>query len=130
MTTAAKTAPLRVPDGAQTLEDRVKRRLRAGATLLGVASAENISVALATIIVEDLTRRGLVSGAESLCASGLGACGGSQSEQTLIHCSGCPLVPMRQSKAREYGPRPIPQASSVARLFNPLSEVGSVSTSS
>ncbi len=94
-------AATRVRDAGKetrTLEDRVKSRLFEGATIVGVAAAENISVGLATIIVEDLGRRGLVSPAESLCASGLGACGGGKSAQVAIHCAGCPLLPMRPSK--------------------------------
>ncbi len=93
------TPPLGVRGGTPTLEERVKARLFEGATIVGVAAAENISVGLATIIVEDLGRRGLVSPAESLCASGLGACGGGQGEQVAIHCAGCPLISLRPSKA-------------------------------
>lgn len=83
----------------RTLEDRVKDRLVEGGTVAAVAASENISLALATIIVEDLGRRGLVSPAESLCASGLGACGSGESDEIALHCAGCPLIPMRVAKA-------------------------------
>lgn len=84
---------------SSTLEERVKSRLVEGGTIAAVAVAENISVGLATIIVEDLGRRGLVSPAESLCASGLGACGSGVSDQVALHCAGCPLIPLKVAKA-------------------------------
>ena len=84
---------------ALPLEERVKARLVEGGTMAAVAASENISVGLATIIVEDLGRRGLVSPAESLCASGLGACGSGESDQIALHCAGCPLIPLRVAKA-------------------------------
>ena len=77
----------------------MKARLLQGGTVAAVAVSENISVGLATIIVEDLGRRGLVSPAESLCASGLGACGGGVSDQIALYCAGCPLISLRTLKA-------------------------------
>lgn len=83
-----------------SLNGRVQAHLRAGASVQTIATAEGISVSLAEIMVEDLRRRGLATGAESLCASGLGACGGGQpSPQAALYCAGCPLVPLRRRPA-------------------------------
>lgn len=81
-----------------SLEDRVRARLRTGATTSSIAKLENISPELANLIVDDLTRRGLASPAETMCASGLGACGSGEGPEVALHCSGCPLVPL--------GPKP------------------------
>ncbi len=91
---ASKPSPLR----GKELVERVQARLRTGATVKAIAALEGISVPLATIIVEDLERRGVASPAESLCASGLGACGGGAGPDVSLHCAGCPLVPLRPRK--------------------------------
>lgn len=102
---ARSSAPIhRVVDGEArlptSLADRVMARLRSGSSTHAIAAAEGISPALAQIMVEDLQRRGLAMGAESLCASGLGACGeGPVSEQAALHCAGCPLVSLRRRSA-------------------------------
>lgn len=87
MTAIAALSPAR-----PSLLDRVRGRLRQGATAGAIARAEGISQVLAQIIIDDLTRRGAVGEAQSLCSSGLGMCGGGASDQARIHCSGCPLV--------------------------------------
>lgn len=78
-----------------SLTERVKARLRAGATTQTIANLEGISPGLAELMVEDLKRRGMVMSAESLCASGLGACGGGDSDEVRLHCAGCPLIALR-----------------------------------
>lgn len=90
-------APLGPPVGARppSLIDRVRARLLAGATTQSIAAGEGISPALAEIMVDDLQRRGLAATANSLCASGLGACAGGTGDDVRIHCAGCPLVPLR-----------------------------------
>lgn len=99
----ARSAPLspRSPKGPPpSLTARVQTRLEEGGTVTSIATSENITPALAAIMVEDLMRRGLVTPAESLCASGLGACGGGAGPEVAIHCAGCPLIPLRR-KHRE-----------------------------
>ena len=81
-----------------SLMDRVRARLLAGATLSSIAAGEGISLALAEIMVDDLERRGLAASADSLCSSGLGACGSGASPETMVTCAGCPLVPLRLAK--------------------------------
>lgn len=83
------------PPRPMSLIDRVVVRLRSGATVESISASEGITVALARLMVEDLERRGLLASAESLCASGFGACGGGDSDQVRLHCSGCPLAPLR-----------------------------------
>lgn len=78
---------------------RVQAHLRRGNTVAAIASAENLSPVLVEIIVDDLSRRGRLMPAESLCASGLGACGGGKSPEIALHCAGCPLVPLRLRSA-------------------------------
>lgn len=84
-----------------SLEERVRARLRTGATTSAIAQLENISPELAQLIIDDLTRRGLASPAESMCASGLGACGGGEGPNVALHCSGCPLVPLSTKPKRQ-----------------------------
>lgn len=60
-----------------------------------IARQEQISPALAQIMVEELSRSGRVMEANSLCASGLGACGGGTGDAVALHCAGCPLIPLR-----------------------------------
>ncbi len=81
-----------------TLTERVRARLLTGATIDSIARLEGISPALAEIMVDELKRLGLVTAADTLCASGLGACHGGDSPEVRIHCSGCPLIPLRTSK--------------------------------
>ncbi|WP_129587599.1 hypothetical protein [Actinomyces minihominis] len=82
-----------------SLAERVRAHLRTGATVSSIAGAEGVSPVLVEILVDDLERRGLASQAESLCASGLGACSGGDSPQVALHCAGCPLVPLRPRSA-------------------------------
>ena len=42
--------------------------------------------------LQDMQRRGHATSAQSLCASGLGACHGNKVPEVMLHCSGCPLV--------------------------------------
>lgn len=83
-----------------SLSERVQAHLRTGATVQKIAHAEGINLILAEIIVDDLQRRGDALPAESLCSSGLGACGGGPtSEEVRLYCAGCPLVPLRSRSA-------------------------------
>ena len=74
-----------------SLTDRVVARLRTGATVESIAVNEGISSGLAQLMVDELRRLGVLMSAESLCASGLGACGGADNDQVRLHCAGCPL---------------------------------------
>ena len=78
-----------------SLIERVQTRLQSGATIEAIARLEHISLPLAQIMVEELTRSGQAIGAESLCASGLGLCGGGTDEAARLYCAGCPLIPLK-----------------------------------
>lgn len=80
-----------LPTRPVSLTDRVVARLHAGATVESIALNEEISPGLAQLMVDELERRGMLMSATSLCASGLGACGGVDTEQVRLHCAGCPL---------------------------------------
>lgn len=73
---------------------RLYLALRRGATVRAAAAEAGVSGALAEVMVDEMTRTGLLDRAETLCASGLGACGGGTSDEVRIHCAGCPLVPL------------------------------------
>lgn len=75
-----------------TLVERLSVHLREGKTAASAAAAEGISPALGEIIVDDMRRRGVLTPAQSLCASGLGMCSGGKSQEAKVHCAGCPLV--------------------------------------
>lgn len=74
-----------------SLVNRVAADLAEGMSIPGVAAREGISPELGQIIVDDLLRRGVLTSATSLCASGLGACSGGTSPTTKVACAGCPL---------------------------------------
>lgn len=78
-----------------SMTDVVQAHLRTGATVQKIADAEGISSALVEIMVDDLERRGLAASANSLCASGLGACGTGEATDTALLCAGCPLASLR-----------------------------------
>lgn len=80
---------------SEPLSDRVLKRLEQGATVTAIAARERADARLVSVIVDDLTRRGLVGSANSLCASGLGACGSGQSPEVALQCAGCPLASLR-----------------------------------
>ena len=83
-----------------SVPQRIQARLRTGATTAAIAAAEGLNPILVDIVVDDLRRRGELLPAESLCASGLGACGTEEvTEDVLIHCAGCPLMPLRRRSA-------------------------------
>lgn len=71
---------------------RLKEALARGCTLEAAAQRAKVSLAFATVVVEDMQRRGQAASAQSLCASGLGACHGNHDPQVVLHCAGCPLV--------------------------------------
>ncbi len=71
---------------------RLKEALARGCTLEAAAQRAKVSLAFATVVVEDMQRRGQAVSAQSLCASGLGACHGNKAPEVMLHCSGCPLV--------------------------------------
>ena len=83
-----------------SLLDRVQARLRTGATVQSIARQEQISPALAQIMVEELSRSGRAMEANSLCASGLGACGGGIGDDVALHCAGCPLTALKRPAVR------------------------------
>ena len=71
---------------------RLKDALARGSTLEAAAAHAQVSVAFATVVIEDMQRRGQAASAQSLCASGLGACHGNQDPHVDLHSSGCPLL--------------------------------------
>ena len=71
--------------------------LRRGATLNAAAAQAGVDLVYAEIMCDEMKRQGLLDRAESLCASGLGACGGGTSDEVKIHCAGCPIVPLKVS---------------------------------
>lgn len=66
--------------------------LRQGATVNAAAAFAGIRAELAELMVDEMKRQGLLDRAETLCASGLGACGGGTSDEVKIHCAGCPII--------------------------------------
>lgn len=75
-----------------TLAGRLSVSLAAGMSIPAAAAKEGISADLGQIIVDDLLRRGVLTSASSLCASGLGACAGGNSPTVKVACAGCPLA--------------------------------------
>jgi len=71
---------------------RLREALARGCTLEAAAAQAQVSKAFATVVIEDMERRGHATSAQSLCASGLGACHGNKAPEVMLHCSGCPLV--------------------------------------
>lgn len=87
-----QTVALGFPTIGRTPRQRLYVALRQGVTLKAAASMAGVSQSLAEVMVDEMRREGLLERAESLCASGLGACGGGDSDDVKIHCAGCPLV--------------------------------------
>lgn len=79
----------RPPQGAR---QRLYQAMRQGLTVNAAAAAAGISPQLGSLMVDEMLRQGLLGRAESLCASGLGACGGGVSDEVRLHCAGCPLI--------------------------------------
>lgn len=53
---------------------------------MNAAAAEaGVSLALAEVVVDEMKRRGLLDRAETLCSSGLGVCGGGDSDEACLH---------------------------------------------
>ncbi len=75
-----------------TPRQRLYLALRQGATLPAAAAMAHVPQPLAEIMVDEMQRQGLLMNAESLCASGLGACHGGTSDEVRIHCAGCPIL--------------------------------------
>lgn len=71
---------------------RLREALARGCTLEAAAAQAQVSKAFAAVVIEDMQRRGQAASAQSLCASGLGACHGNHDPQVALHCAGCPLV--------------------------------------
>ncbi|WP_240623070.1 hypothetical protein [Schaalia canis] len=92
-TTLRGTAPARPPGARQKLYVALRR----GATLNAAAAQAGVDLAYAEIMCDEMKRQGLLDRAESLCASGLGACGGGTSDEVKIHCAGCPILPLKVS---------------------------------
>lgn len=78
-----------------SLAERVRLRLATGATIQSIAAAEGVSETFVSVMVDDFERRGLAARANSLCASGLGACGVGTSPEVALQCVGCPLAAPR-----------------------------------
>lgn len=76
----------------KTPRQRLYVALRQGATLRAAAAMAGVSIPLAEVMIDEMGRQGLLERAESLCASGLGACGGGNSDEVKIHCAGCPML--------------------------------------
>lgn len=74
------------------LPTRLATHLQSGLSVESAAAREGISAGLGQIIVDDLVRRGLMTSAGTLCASGLGACGGGTGQGVDLLCAGCPLA--------------------------------------
>lgn len=81
--------------GLSTVGGSTRQRLyialRQGVTLSAAASMAGVSQSLAEVMLDEMRRQGVLERAESLCASGLGACGGGTSDEVKIHCAGCPI---------------------------------------
>lgn len=75
-----------------TPRQRLYLALRQGGTLKAAARIADVSEEMAEIMVDEMKRQGLLVNAESLCASGLGACHGGTSDEVRIHCAGCPIL--------------------------------------
>lgn len=86
------STPIPMPAVVTTSRQRLYVALRAGSTLNAAAAQAGVSLSMAQIMVDELERTGLLQRAESLCASGLGACGGGTSDEVKVHCVGCPIV--------------------------------------
>ena len=86
-------APLPVV-GRMGPRQRLFMPLRRGVTVRAAAAEAGVSAALAEVMVDEMRRTGLLDSADTLCASGLGACGGGTSDEVRIHCAGCPMVPL------------------------------------
>ena len=71
---------------------RLFQALRSGRTLAAAAVEADVPLALAEVMVDEMQRQGLLDSATALCASGLGACHGGDSEEVRVHCAGCPLT--------------------------------------
>ncbi|WP_051259382.1 hypothetical protein [Schaalia suimastitidis] len=79
--------------GQPGARQRLYVALRRGATVHSAAVQAGISLSLAEVMVDEMQRVGLLDRAETLCASGLGACGGGNSAEVKLHCAGCPILP-------------------------------------
>ena len=93
--------------GALGARQRIYVALRRGATVSAAAAQASVSQALAQVMIDEMSRTGLLARAETLCSSGLGACGGADSDEVKLHCAGCPLVPLKRSELPR-GLRPMP----------------------
>ncbi|QPK81537.1 hypothetical protein G7Y41_01385 [Schaalia sp. ZJ405] len=101
MTEAETTGPCDEPEdrgGAGTARERLFRQLSRGATVTAAAAQAGVDPQLAAVMIEEFERTGLLDRAETLCASGLGACHGGDSPDVRLHCAGCPLIPLGPRK--------------------------------
>lgn len=83
------------PASSGGARQRLYIALRRGATTSAAAVQAGVSLGLAEVMIEEMKRQGLLDRAESLCSSGLGACGGGDSDEVRIHCAGCPILPLK-----------------------------------
>lgn len=89
---AGNETVLSLPKVSGSPRQRLYVALRLGATVNAAAAMAGVSVPLAEVMIDEMRRQGLLERAESLCASGLGACGGGTSDEVKIHCAGCPIL--------------------------------------
>ncbi|MGO3797103.1 MAG: hypothetical protein ACTJGR_08295 [Pauljensenia sp.] len=82
---------------------RLFQALHRGATVNAAAVEAGVPLALAEVMVDEMRRTGLLEDATSLCASGLGACGGGDSEEVRVHCAGCPILPLSPRRSLVAG---------------------------
>lgn len=87
---------------------RLFQALRSGATVNAAAVEAGVPLALAEVMVDEMRRTGVLQDATSLCASGLGACGGGDSDEVRVHCAGCPLLPPSPRRPGAVGGHRLP----------------------
>lgn len=65
--------------------------LSVGATVPAIARKVGVSQVFVQVVLEHYERLGLVGAAQSLCASGTGACGpnGAVTDAAHVACAGC-----------------------------------------
>lgn len=88
---SARQLPAPRPIGAR---QRLFLALSRGTTVNAAAAEAGVPAQMAALMVDEMQRQGLLGRAESLCASGLGACGAGAGEEARLHCAGCPLLPV------------------------------------
>ncbi|MCI7551420.1 MAG: hypothetical protein PUK40_03065 [Actinomycetaceae bacterium] len=80
------------------MSDRVLKALRQGYSAPEIARKFNTSQVFVEVMLDHFGRLGMADSAQTLCSSGLGACGpaGATTVEAEIACAGCPLVVKRK----------------------------------